>query len=152
MLRGANLSNANKMAKATSNWLGPSEEQTQESAQNQGASKRCECCWGVLQHKSALVEELEDRMLEAREQRASSAAERSAADEEEEERPASAAVSAAMGVLGRGGTSIGTPRYFSRRIRLLDLLSSCMPFLALQRFSLTILCDGTCCHLFLACA
>lgn len=63
----------------------------------------------VAQHKSALVEELEDRMLEAREQRARSAVERSAADEEEEEVPAAAAVSAAMGVLGRGGSHIGMP-------------------------------------------
>ncbi|CAL8463414.1 g2948 [Coccomyxa elongata] len=60
----------------------------------------------MLQHKSALVEELEDRMLEAREQRARSAVERSAADEEDEEVPAAAAVSAAMGVLGRGGSPI----------------------------------------------
>ncbi len=64
-------------------------------------------CVLVAQHKSALVEELEDRMLEAREQRARSAVERSAADEEDEEVPAGAAVSAAMGVLGRGGSPIG---------------------------------------------
>lgn len=62
----------------------------------------------AVQHKSALVEELEDRLLEAREQRARSFTERSAADEEEEEEPAAAAVSAAMGVLGRGGSSVGT--------------------------------------------
>ena len=49
-------------------------------------------------------------MLEAREQRARSAVERSAADEEEEEVPAAAAISAAMGVLGRGGSPIGMPR------------------------------------------
>ncbi len=64
----------------------------------------------MLQQKAALVEVLEDRLLEAREHRAVSAAERSMADEEEEEGPASAAVSAAMGVLGRGGTPIGTPQ------------------------------------------
>ncbi len=53
------------------------------------------------------MEELEDRLLALGEHRAKAAAERIEADNEEEERPASAAVSAAMGVIGRGGAMAG---------------------------------------------
>jgi len=83
-----------------------------------------------VQHKSALVEELEDRLLEARAQRAQSFAKRSAADEEEEEEPAAAAVSAAMGVLGRGGSSVGmscaTSHACSMRDGSLSVLNVCL--------------------------
>ena len=63
-----------------------------------------------LQHKSPIVEELEDRLLALGEHRAKAAVERIEADNEEEERPASAAVSAAMGVIGRGGAMAGQRR------------------------------------------
>ena len=56
------------------------------------------------------MEELEDRLLALGEHRAKAAAERIEADNEEEERPASAAVSAAMGVIGRGGAMAGQRR------------------------------------------
>ncbi|CAK0740516.1 hypothetical protein CVIRNUC_001256 [Coccomyxa viridis] len=57
----------------------------------------------MLQHKSPIVEELEDRLRALGEHRARAAAQRAEADKEEEERPANAAVKAAMGVIGRGG-------------------------------------------------
>jgi hypothetical protein len=60
-----------------------------------------------MQDKSVLVEELEDRLLEAAEQRSRAAEERNAADAEEEEAPAAAAVAAAQGVLDRGGATAG---------------------------------------------
>ena len=53
------------------------------------------------------MEELEDRLLALGKHRAKAAAERIDADNEEEERPATAAVSAAMGVIGRGGAMAG---------------------------------------------
>ena len=59
------------------------------------------------QHKSPIVEELEDRLLALGEHRAKAAAERIEADNEEEERPANAAVKAAIGVIGRGGAMPG---------------------------------------------
>lgn len=60
-----------------------------------------------LQAKAAVVEELEEHLMEAAEQRASAAAQRSAADEAAELEPAAAAVSAALGVLSRGGELAG---------------------------------------------
>ena len=60
-----------------------------------------------MQHKSPIVEELEDRLLALGAHRAKAAAERAEADAEEEERPASAAVQAAMGVIARGGAMPG---------------------------------------------
>ena len=62
-----------------------------------------------MQHKSPIVEELEDRLLALGAHRAKAAAERAEADAEEEERPASAAVQAAMGVIARGGAMPGAP-------------------------------------------
>eukprot|EP00200_Dunaliella_tertiolecta_P007949 CAMPEP_0202376512 /NCGR_PEP_ID=MMETSP1127-20130417/6991_1 /ASSEMBLY_ACC=CAM_ASM_000462 /TAXON_ID=3047 /ORGANISM="Dunaliella tertiolecta, Strain CCMP1320" /LENGTH=980 /DNA_ID=CAMNT_0048974315 /DNA_START=38 /DNA_END=2981 /DNA_ORIENTATION=- len=59
----------------------------------------CDC----LAHKSAIVEELEESLADLREERATSARQTARALEEEMVVPASAAVSAAMGVLGRGG-------------------------------------------------
>lgn len=61
----------------------------------------------AAQDKSVLVEELEDRLLEAAEQRSRSAEERNAADADEEDAAASAAVSAAQGVIDRGGAMAG---------------------------------------------
>ena len=76
------------------------------------------CCMPVLltssfvhiQHKSPIVEELEDRLRALGERRARAAAQRTEADNEEEERPANAAVKAAMGVIGRGGAMPGAVR------------------------------------------
>ena len=59
------------------------------------------------QDKSVLVEELEDRLLDAAEQRRRTTEERNAADAEEEEASAAAAVSAAQGVIDRGGALAG---------------------------------------------
>ena len=61
----------------------------------------------VIQHKSPIVEELEDRLRALGEHRTRAAAQRAEADNEEEERPANAAVKAAMGVIGRGGAMPG---------------------------------------------
>ena len=63
------------------------------------------------------MEELEDRLLALGEHRAKAAAERIEADNEEEERPASAAVSAAMGVIGRGGAMAGQRRRQTHAVR-----------------------------------
>ena len=70
------------------------------------------------------MEELEERLLALGEHRARTAAERIQADNDEEERPASAAVQAAMGVIGRGGAMPGqcTPRLASRLV----LRQACM--------------------------
>ena len=64
----------------------------------------------AVQHKSPIVEELEDRLRALGEHRARAAAQRAEADNEEEERPANAAVKAAMGVIGRGGAMPGGGR------------------------------------------
>ena len=64
----------------------------------------------AVQHKSPIVEELEDRLRALGEHRARAAAQRAEADSEEEERPANAAVKAAMGVIGRGGAMPGGGR------------------------------------------
>ena len=72
-----------------------------------------------LQHKSPIVEELEDRLLALGEHRAKAASERIEADNEEEERPASAAVNAAMGVIGRGGAMAGQRRLHTYCWRML---------------------------------
>ena len=64
----------------------------------------------TIQHKSPIVEELEDRLRALGEHRARAAAQRAEADKEEEERPANAAVKAAMGVIGRGGAMPGGRR------------------------------------------
>lgn len=60
-----------------------------------------------LQAKAAIVEELEEHLMNAAEQRAAALAQRSAADEAAELDPASAAVSAALGILSRGGAESG---------------------------------------------
>ena len=59
----------------------------------------------AAQAKAAIVEELEEHLLGAAEQRAAALAQRSAADGAAELDPASAAVSAALGVLSHGGSS-----------------------------------------------
>ena len=64
----------------------------------------------TIQHKSPIVEELEDRLRALGEHRARAAAQRAEADNEEEERPANAAVKAAMGVISRGGAMPGGGR------------------------------------------
>lgn len=64
----------------------------------------------VLQAKAAIVEELEDHMMRVGEARAAALAQRSAGDGAAELDPASAAVSAALGVLSRGGATSGVHR------------------------------------------
>ena len=56
-----------------------------------------------------IVEELEEHLMAAGEQRAAALAQRCVADEAAELEPASAAVSAALGVLSRGGEPEGRP-------------------------------------------
>ena len=63
----------------------------------------------VVQAKSAIVEELEEHLMAAGEARAAARAQRSATDEAAELDPASAAVSAALNVLSRGGDASGRP-------------------------------------------
>jgi len=53
------------------------------------------------------VEELEEHLMTAGESRAAARAQRSAADEAAEMDPASAAISAALNVLSRGGEAAG---------------------------------------------
>ena len=72
----------------------------------------------VTRTASPLVE-LEDRLLALGEHRAKAASERIEADNEEEERPASAAVNAAMGVIGRGGAMAGQRRLHTYCWRML---------------------------------
>lgn len=71
----------------------------------------------LLQAKSAIVEELEEHVMGAGEQRAAAQAQRSTADEAAELDPASAAVSAALGVLSRGGEPEGEPLKYSSAVQ-----------------------------------
>ncbi|GAB4819481.1 hypothetical protein N2152v2_006527 [Parachlorella kessleri] len=58
----------------------------------------------MLQDKSPLVEELEDQLLQLYKERSDAFQERRRLDDQESQQPAEAAVSAALGVLSRGGT------------------------------------------------
>lgn len=61
----------------------------------------------LWQAKAAIVEELEEHLMAAGEQRAAAVAQTSAGDESAEFETASAAVSAAMSVFSRGGEPEG---------------------------------------------
>ncbi len=74
----------------------------------------------LAQHKSPIVEELEERLLEARSARYATWQQRGAERDAAEEGPAGAAVAAAMGVISRGGAPSGV---FSASLEnLLDLI------------------------------